>query len=190
MVVPWIGYIIWKNWVIHVLVFLVFQVFSTAELISLAKTVNLAVWAFSLIFLHDFTLFGIDMHNIYHISSISTTFGPLWNMGFPGPDPNLHLALCHVLFLVESWKSPYNDDDIHNDTTISSSERYKFYSSWVPATFRQPGPRWSASRTSSHLSALSACNWGGPVKKITLYKRSLIPSPSLCFPESERMGGC
>ena len=95
MVVSWIWYSIWKFWVIYVLVFLVFQVFSTAELISLAKTVNLAVWAFSLIFLHDFTLFGIDMHNIYHISSISTTFGPLWNMGFPGPDPNLHLALCH-----------------------------------------------------------------------------------------------
>ena len=95
MVPPWIWYSIWKFWVIHVLVCLVFQVFSTAELISLAKTVNLAVWAFSLIFLHDFTLFGIDMHNIYHISSISTTFRPLWNMGFPGPDPNLHLALCH-----------------------------------------------------------------------------------------------
>ena len=95
MVPSWKGYSIWKFWVIHVLVCLVFQVFSTAELISLAKTVNLAVWAFSLIFLHDFTLFGIDMHNIYHISSISTTFGPLWNMGFPGPDPNLHLALCH-----------------------------------------------------------------------------------------------
>ena len=99
MVVSWIWYSIWKFWVIYVLVFLVFQVFSTAELISLAKTVNLAVWAFSLIFLHDFTLFGIDMHNIYHISSISTTFGPLWNMGFPGPDPNLHLALCPMIII-------------------------------------------------------------------------------------------
>ena len=97
MVVPWIWFSIWIFWVIHVLVFLVFQVFSTAELISLAKTVNLAVWAFSLIFLHDFTLFGIDMHNIYHISSISTTFGPLWNMGFPGLDPNLHIALCRKI---------------------------------------------------------------------------------------------
>ena len=77
MVVPWIAYSIWKNWVIHVLVFLVFHVFSTAELISPCKTVNLAVWAFSSIFLHDFTLFGIDMNYIYHISSIATTFGPL-----------------------------------------------------------------------------------------------------------------
>ena len=77
MVVPWIGYIIWKNWVIHVLVFLVFHVFSTVELISPCKTVNLAVWAFSSFFLHDFTLFGIDMNYIYHISSIATTFGPL-----------------------------------------------------------------------------------------------------------------
>ena len=94
MVVSWIWYSIWKFWVIYVLVFLVFQIFSTAELISLVKTVNLAVWAFSLIFLHFFTLFGIDMHYIYHISLIATTFGPLWNMGFSGPDPSLHLALC------------------------------------------------------------------------------------------------
>ena len=88
-------------------IFLVFQVFSTAELISLAKTVNLAVWAFSLIFLHDFTLFGIDMHNIYHISSISTTFGPLWNMGFPGLDPNLHLALCLKRKIFRREKIPF-----------------------------------------------------------------------------------
>ena len=101
MVPPWIGYSIWKFWVIYVLVFLVFQVFSIAELISLAKTVNLAVWAFSLNFLHEFTWYVIDMHNIYHISSISTTFGPLWNVGFPGQDPNLHLALCHNLFLTK-----------------------------------------------------------------------------------------
>ena len=74
MVVPWISYSIWKFWVIHVLVFLVFQVFSTAELISLAKTVNLAVWAFSLIFLHYFTLFGIDMHQNRSISLFSTPF--------------------------------------------------------------------------------------------------------------------
>ena len=84
MVVPWIGYIIWKNWVIHVLVFLVFHVFSTAELISIAKTVNLAVWAFSSNFLHDFTLFAIDMNYIYHILSIATTFGALSNMTFLG----------------------------------------------------------------------------------------------------------
>ena len=77
MVVPWIWYSIWKFWVIYVLVSLVFHVFSTAELISPCKTVNLAVWAFSSIFLHDFTLYGIDMNYIYHISSITTIFGPL-----------------------------------------------------------------------------------------------------------------
>ena len=59
MVVPWIWYRIWKFWVIYILVFLVFQVFSTAELISLAKTVNLAVWTFSLIF---FAWFHIVWH--------------------------------------------------------------------------------------------------------------------------------
>ena len=84
MVVPWIGYIIWKYWVIHVLVFLVFHLFNTAELISIAKTVNLAVWAFSSNFLHDFTLFAIDMNYIYHILPIATTFGALSNMTFLG----------------------------------------------------------------------------------------------------------
>ena len=84
MVVPWMAYSIWKIWVIHVLVFLVFHVFSTAELISIAKTVNLAVWSFSSNFLHDFTLFSIDMNYIYHISSIATTFGALLKMTFLG----------------------------------------------------------------------------------------------------------
>ena len=77
MVPPWIWYSIWKFWVIYVLVSLVFHVFSTAELISPCKTVNLAVWAFSSNFLHDFTLYGIDMNYIYHISSIATIFGLL-----------------------------------------------------------------------------------------------------------------
>ena len=59
MVVPWIWYSIWKFWVIYVLVSLVFHVFSTAELISPCKTVNLAVWAFSSIF---FAWFHIVWH--------------------------------------------------------------------------------------------------------------------------------
>ena len=74
MVVPWIWYSIWKFWVIHVLVFLVFQVFSAVELISLAKTVNLAVWAFPSNFLYDFTLFVIDMHQNMPISLFKTLF--------------------------------------------------------------------------------------------------------------------
>ena len=74
MVPPWIWYSIWKFWVIYVLVFLVFKVFSTAELISLAKTVNLAVWAFSSNFLYDFTLFVIDMHQNMPISLFKTLF--------------------------------------------------------------------------------------------------------------------
>ena len=97
MVVPWIGYIIWKNWVIHVLVFLVFHVFSTAELISIAKTVNLAVWAFSSNFLHDFTLFAIDMNYIYHISSIATTFGPLSKVTILGQKCMTILGIRHIV---------------------------------------------------------------------------------------------
>ena len=74
MVPPWIWYSIWKFWVIYVLVSLVFHVFSTAELISLAKTVNLAVWPFSLNFLHEFTLYVIDMHQNMHISLFKKPF--------------------------------------------------------------------------------------------------------------------
>ena len=36
------------------------------------------------IFLHDFTLFVIDMNYIYHILSFATTFGALSNMTFLG----------------------------------------------------------------------------------------------------------
>ena len=97
MVVPWMAYSIWKNWVIHVLVFLVFHVFSTAELISPCKTVNLAVWAFSSIFLHDFTLFGIDMNYIYHISSIATTFGPLSKVTILGQKCMAILGIRRIL---------------------------------------------------------------------------------------------
>ena len=55
-----------KFWVTYVLVFLVFLVFSK-ELqdiidVPLLKILKLAVWALSLIFLYDFTLFVIDIH--------------------------------------------------------------------------------------------------------------------------------
>ena len=125
MVVPWMAYSIWKNWVIHVLVFLVFHVFSTAELISLCKTVNLAVWAFSSIFLHDFTLFGIDMHQN---RSISLFFNTIWPLSLSPPCQTqmlpLHFAssLQDLHFAGFSWRIHFlkidtgwvSDDKMHD----------------------------------------------------------------------------
>ena len=89
-------YSIWKKLSNSRFSFPSFPCFSTMELTSPCKNSEFGHLSIFIDFLHYFTLFGIDMHNIYHISSISSTFGPLWNMGFSGPDPNLHLALCHM----------------------------------------------------------------------------------------------
>ena len=48
------------------------------------KSVKLAVWAVSLIFLHDFTLFVVDIHQIrlislFRHSPTTFTFTPFWN---------------------------------------------------------------------------------------------------------------
>ena len=59
MVVPWIWFSIWKFWVIRVLVSLVFQVFSTAELTSPCK--NSEFGRLSL-FIDFFALFHIVWH--------------------------------------------------------------------------------------------------------------------------------
>ena len=74
MVPPWIGYSIWKFWVIRVLVSLVFHVFSTTELILHCKNSEFCRLSFSIIFLHDFILFGIDMHQNRSISLFKTLF--------------------------------------------------------------------------------------------------------------------
>ena len=103
MVPPWIGYSIWKFWVIHVLVCLVFQVFSGAELISLAKTVKLAVWAFSSNFLYDFTLFVIDMHQNMPISLFKTLFDHFHFVPPTGIIWRVLLKLCHTDCLCLFW---------------------------------------------------------------------------------------
>ena len=74
MVPPRIGYSIWKFWVIRVLVSLVFHVFSTTELILHCKNSEFCRLSFSIIFLHDFILFGIDMHQNRSISLFKTLF--------------------------------------------------------------------------------------------------------------------
>ena len=60
------------------------------------KTVNLAVWAISLIFLYDFTLFVIDMHQIMLISLFSTSFDHFHYHGFLKSKRMVILKSCHI----------------------------------------------------------------------------------------------
>ena len=118
MVVPWIWYSIWKFWVIRVLVFLVFQVFSAVELISLAKTVNLAVWAFPSNFLYDFTLFVIDMHQNMPISLFKTLFD---HFHFHSPAAiiwRVILKLRHMWHML--WLVVYNSTSVTKQGHIVS----------------------------------------------------------------------
>ena len=77
MVQPWMGLIIWKNWVTGVLVCLVsvfFCVFSTELLTSPCKNTKFGSLSSSIDFLYDFTLFVIDMHQNRSISLFSRPF--------------------------------------------------------------------------------------------------------------------
>ena len=63
---------------------------------SLLKTLNLAVRALSLNFLHVFTLFVIDIHQIMLISLFPTPFGHFQFLGSAGRNPKLILTLCLI----------------------------------------------------------------------------------------------
>ena len=62
----------------------------------LAKTLKLAVWAFSLIFLLDSTLFVIDIHQNMPISQFSTPFDHFQILPTLAVNPNLILEPCHI----------------------------------------------------------------------------------------------
>ena len=62
----------------------------------LAKTLKLAVWAFSLIFLHDSTLFVIDIYQNMPISLISTPFDHFQLRLTLAVNPNLILEPCRT----------------------------------------------------------------------------------------------
>ena len=96
MVPPWIGYSIWKFWVIRVLVSLVFHVFSTTELILHCKNSEFCRLSFSIIFLHDFILFGIDMHQNRSISLFKTLFDHFHFYPLVALKCYPHLIMCHT----------------------------------------------------------------------------------------------
>ncbi len=95
MIPPWIGCSIWKFWVISVLVSLVFHVFSTTELILHCKNSEFCRLRFSIIFLHDFTLFGIDMHQNRSISLFKTLFDHFHFYPLVALKCYPHLIMCH-----------------------------------------------------------------------------------------------
>ena len=60
-----------------------FSMFSAPQCwFTIVKTVILPVWAFSLNFLHDFTLFVIDIHQNMSLQSFGTTFEALSKLTF------------------------------------------------------------------------------------------------------------
>ena len=60
---------------------------------------KLVVWALSLIFLHFFTLFVIDIHKIMLISLFPTPFGHFQLLGSAGQNPKLILTLCLIFYI-------------------------------------------------------------------------------------------
>ena len=65
----------------------------------LAKTLKLAVWAFSLIFLHDSKLFVIDIYQNMPISLISTPFDHFQLRLTLAVNPNLILEPCLMVLI-------------------------------------------------------------------------------------------
>ena len=62
----------------------------------IAKTVNFAVWAFPSFFLHDFILFGIDMHQNRSISLFKTLFDHFHFDPLVALKCYPHLISCHM----------------------------------------------------------------------------------------------
>ena len=67
----------------------------------IVKTLNLKVWTLPLIFLHDFTLFVIDMHQNRYISLFSTPFDHFHFYPLAGLIWWVPLRSCHTLFVFE-----------------------------------------------------------------------------------------
>ena len=82
-------------------VFLAFSAQSSWR--PIVKTLNLKVWTLPLIFLHDSTLFVIDMHQKRSISLVSTQFHHFHFHPIAGLNCYPHLISC----LIHSQKSHY-----------------------------------------------------------------------------------
>ena len=63
---------------------------------SIVKTLDLNVWTLLLIFLHDFTLFVIDMHQNRSVSLFSTPFDHFHFHALPALKWWVQLRSCHL----------------------------------------------------------------------------------------------
>ena len=90
------GQSIWKNWETGVLVCLVFSVFSKELLTSHCENTESESLDPSIDFLHDFTLFVIDMHQKRSISLFPTPFGHFHFHPYPALIWWVDLRPCHI----------------------------------------------------------------------------------------------
>ena len=74
--------------------------------LPIVKTLNLKVWTLPLIFLHDFTLFVIDMHQKRSISLFPTPSGHFHFHPFPALIWWVDLRRCHtdIIEEIHFWK--------------------------------------------------------------------------------------
>ena len=88
------------------------------------KTLKLTVWAFSLNFLHDFTLFVIDIHQNMPITL--TPFDHFQNMSSGGIGPDFILTLC---------RKPVVSSSSSSSSVTSFKSLYKHHSliHWLPS---------------------------------------------------------
>ena len=93
--IPWIPQKIFPIWEKSVCVCIVLVHNGPFPQKINGKSVNLAVWAVSVIFLFDFTLFVIDIHHIMLISLFPTPFDHFHFHPTLGLDPALILTLRH-----------------------------------------------------------------------------------------------
>ena len=158
----WIGF-----WLIHVLVsvfFLLFGVFSIGLLLnccSLLKTLKLAVWTLSLICLHVFTLFVIDIHQIMLIPLFPTPLG-FWLL------PNRILTLRHIprnVYLyfkstfaeaIHMWVTLLSEHHVHWPPQASGQSsrhvyKYKFINNFTQLLLDVVRLGWDISTTHQHI---------------------------------------
>ena len=106
MVPPYIGHTFSKVWVICILVSLVFVFFWRFQHSPIVKTLNLNVWTLPLIFLHDFTLFVIDMHQNRSVSLFSTPFDHFHFHALAALKWWVQLRSCHIFIIqILQWLS-------------------------------------------------------------------------------------
>ena len=142
MVPPHIGHTLSKVWVICVLVSLVFVFFWRFQHSPIVKTLNLNVWTL-LIFLHDSSLFVIDMHQ-HHLTTFTFMLSPHsydgfnWEMywhNFKRRGDKSRSSCCKAWLPESRWRGFYSISPAHPVSHLdrgSASLLTISTSSWPP----------------------------------------------------------